>query len=71
MAFIYSGWRAASVGEGSLTSHEALDSGVVLGAAPAARLLDHGRQAYSASRRVETVEDVAALDVLRERNARV
>ena len=28
----------------SLTSHEAFDSGVVLGAAPAARLLDHGRQ---------------------------
>lgn len=55
----------------SLTSHEAFDSGVVLGAAPAARLLDHGRQAYAASRRVETVEDVTALDVLRERSARV
>lgn len=55
----------------SLTSHEAFDSGVVLGAAAAARLLDHGRQAYAASRRVETVEDVTALDVLRERSARV
>ena len=55
----------------SLTSHEAFDSGVALGAAPAARLLDHGRQAYAASRRVETIEDVTALDVLRERSARV
>ena len=53
----------------SLTSHEAFDSGVVLGEAAAARLLDHGRQAYAAARRVETVEDVTALDVLRERSA--
>ena len=37
------------MGEGSLTSYEAFDFGVVLGAAPAARLLDHGRQAYAAS----------------------
>jgi hypothetical protein len=55
----------------SLTSHEAFDSGVVLGAAAAARLLDHGRQAYAAARRVETVEAVTALDVLRERSARI
>jgi len=55
----------------SLTSHEAFDSGVVLGAAPAARLLDHGRQAYAASRRVEAVEDVTALDVLRERSTQI
>ncbi|SPL89475.1 unnamed protein product [[Actinomadura] parvosata subsp. kistnae] len=48
----------------SLTSHEAFDSGVMLGAAPAARLLDHGRQAYAAARRVETTTEVAALDVL-------
>jgi hypothetical protein len=48
----------------SLTSHEAFDSGVVLGAAPAARLLDHGRQAYAAARRVETAAQVAALEVL-------
>ncbi|MGP4104397.1 helix-turn-helix domain-containing protein [Nonomuraea sp. KM90] len=48
----------------SLTSHEAFDSGVVLGAVPAARLLDHGRQAYAAARRVETAAEVAALDVL-------
>lgn len=55
----------------SLTSHEAFDSGVVLGAVPAARLLDHGRQAYAGARRVETVEDVTALEVLRERSARI
>ncbi len=55
----------------SLTSHEAFDSGVTLGAAAAIRLLDHGRQAYAAARRVETIEDVAALDVLRDRSPRV
>jgi hypothetical protein len=44
---------------------------MIFGAARAARLLDHGRQAYAASRRVETVEDLTALDVLRERSARV
>lgn len=55
----------------SLTSHEAFDSGVVLGAAAAARLLDHGRQAYAAARQVETIEAVTALKVLRERSARI
>jgi hypothetical protein len=54
----------------SLTSHEAFDCGVVLGPAAAARLLDHGRQAYAAARRVETVEHVSALDVLQERSSR-
>jgi transcriptional regulator with XRE-family HTH domain len=54
----------------SLTSNEAFDSGVVLGAVPARRLLDHGRQAYAASRRVETIEQVAALEVVRERATR-
>jgi hypothetical protein len=34
----------------SLTSAEAFDSGVALGSVPARRLLDHGRQAYAASR---------------------
>ncbi len=53
----------------SLTSHEAFDSGVMLGAAPAGRLLDHGRQAYAAARRVESVGEVTALPVLRERSA--
>lgn len=53
----------------SLTCHEAFDSGVVLDASAAARLLDHGRQAYAAGRRVETQETIAALDVLRERSA--
>jgi transcriptional regulator with XRE-family HTH domain len=54
----------------SLTSHEAFDSGIVLGAVAAVRLLDHGRQAYAAARRVETAEDVAALTVLRKRSQR-
>ncbi|MCM3884614.1 helix-turn-helix transcriptional regulator [Frankia sp. R82] len=53
----------------SLTSHEAFDSGVLLGRAAAARLLDHGRQAYAAARRVESAGEVTALDVLRERRA--
>jgi hypothetical protein len=55
----------------SLTSYEAFDSGVVLGAVPAARLLDHGRQAYAGGRRAETIEDVTALEVLRERSAQI
>ena len=45
----------------SLTSHEAFDSAVVLGAAAAARLLDHGRQAYAAARRIETAEEIRDL----------
>ncbi|MFI0793044.1 helix-turn-helix transcriptional regulator [Micromonospora rubida] len=60
--------RAAVVPIPSLTSHEAFDSGVLLGAGPASRLLDHGRQAYAAARRIETLDDVEALDVLRERS---
>jgi transcriptional regulator with XRE-family HTH domain len=54
----------------SLTSHEAFDSGVVLGAAPAVRLLDHGRQAYAGARRIETIEQVGDLEVVRERSGR-
>lgn len=45
----------------SLTSHEAFDSGVVFGQAVAARLLDHGRQAYAAARRAETINEIRAL----------
>jgi hypothetical protein len=51
----------------SLTSHEAFDCGIALGAVAAVRLLDHGRQAYAAARKIETLESVAALDVVRER----
>lgn len=58
--------RMAVVPIPSMTSYEAFDSGVVLGPAVAARLIDHGRQAYAASRRVETVEQVSRLDVLRK-----
>jgi transcriptional regulator with XRE-family HTH domain len=54
----------------SLTSHEAFDCGVALGPVAAARLLDHGRQAYAAARRIETAAEVSALDVLRERSPR-
>ncbi|HUY45501.1 MAG TPA: helix-turn-helix transcriptional regulator [Streptosporangiaceae bacterium] len=47
----------------SLTSHEAFDSGVIFGPAVAARLLDHGRQAYAAARRVETLGEIRDLKV--------
>ncbi len=52
----------------SLTSAEAFDSGMALGGTAAWRLLDHGRQAYAASRRVESRELLAALDVIRDRS---
>ena len=42
----------------SLTSHEAFDSGVVFGPSVAARLLDHGRQAYAAARPIETIAEI-------------
>jgi len=51
----------------SLTSAEAFDSGVSLGAAVASRLVDHGRQLYAAARRVESIELVSQLEVLREK----
>ena len=50
----------------SLTSHEAFDSGVVFGPAAAARLVDHGRQAYAAARRIETIAQIRDLRVVRE-----
>jgi hypothetical protein len=34
------------------------------------RLRDHGRQAYASARKVETPQDIAGLDVLREGNRR-
>lgn len=52
----------------SLTSFEAFDSGIVLGPAAAARLLDHGRQAYASARKIETAEQADRLDVVRERH---
>jgi transcriptional regulator with XRE-family HTH domain len=48
----------------SLTSHEAFDSGVVFGPAAAARLVDHGRQAYAAARRIETPAQIRDLRVV-------
>jgi len=60
--------QMAAVPIPSLTSAEAFDSGMALGGPAARRLLDHGRQAYAASRRVESPELAAALDVIRDRN---
>ncbi|HET9896706.1 MAG TPA: helix-turn-helix transcriptional regulator [Streptosporangiaceae bacterium] len=60
--------QMAAVPIPSLTSAEAFDSGMALGGPAARRLLDHGRQAYAASRRVESPERAAALDVIRDRN---
>jgi len=68
--FLCASERMAVVPIPSLTSHEAFDSGVVLGVAPAMRLLDHGRQAYAAARRIETPEQVGDLEVVRGRSAR-
>ena len=53
----------------SLTSHEAFDSGVVFGPAAAARLVDHGRQAYAAARRIETAAEIGDLRVVRDGGA--
>jgi transcriptional regulator with XRE-family HTH domain len=63
--FFVASERMAVVVIPSLTSHEGFDSGVVLGAAAAARLVDHGRQAYAAAVKVETIEHASKLDVLR------
>jgi transcriptional regulator with XRE-family HTH domain len=54
----------------SLTSHEAFDSGIRLGAPEAGRLLDHGRQAYAAARKVETVAAIEELSTMAERGTR-
>jgi hypothetical protein len=62
--------RMAVVPIPSLTSHEAFDCGIALGDDAALRLLDHGRQAYAAARKVETPRDIAGLDVLREGSRR-
>jgi transcriptional regulator with XRE-family HTH domain len=53
----------------SLTSHEAFDSGVVFGPAAAARLVDHGRQAYAAARQIESLAEVGDLRVIRHGRA--
>lgn len=59
--------QMAAVPIPSLTSAEAFDSGVALGPAVAGRLLDHGRQAYAGARRVETLQQVVELEVVRDR----
>jgi hypothetical protein len=53
----------------SLTSHEAFDSGVVFAPAAAARLVDHGRQAYAAARRIETLAQIRDLRVVKDGKA--
>ena len=53
--------HAAVVPIPSLTSADAFDSGVLLGAEAARRLIDHARQCYAAARRVETPAAVQAL----------
>ena len=58
--------QMAAVPIPSLTSAEAFDSGVVLGTVAARRLLDHGRQAYAAARKIESSEQVAELAVIRD-----
>jgi transcriptional regulator with XRE-family HTH domain len=63
--------RIAVVPIPSLTSHEAFDSGIVLGPVPAMRLLDHGRQAYAAATRVETIAQVEDLEVVHGRGAQM
>lgn len=67
--FFVASERMAVVPIPSLTSHEGFDSGVVLGAGAARRLLDHGRQAYAAAVKVETIEEASRLDVLRRLRA--
>lgn len=49
----------------SLTSAEAFDSGILLGPKAAERLIDHARQCYAAAKRVETVQAIRALPVVR------
>ena len=66
--FFCAGERMAVIPIPSVTSHEAFDCGATLGADAAVRLLDHGRQAYAAARKVTTPEDIAGLGVLREGN---
>jgi hypothetical protein len=53
----------------SLTSHEAFYSGVVFGPAAAARLVDLGRQAYAAARRIETLAQIRDLQVVKDGKA--
>jgi hypothetical protein len=50
----------------SLTSHEAFENEVVFGPAVAAGLIDHGRQAYAAARRVETLAEARSLRVVND-----
>lgn len=59
--------RAAVVPIPSLTSAEGFDSGLRLGPQAASRYIDHVRQCYAGARRIESVEALRALPVLRHR----
>jgi hypothetical protein len=52
----------------SLTSSEAFDSGVLLEAGVAERLIDHARQVYAGARRVETEQALQDLPTVRSEN---
>jgi transcriptional regulator with XRE-family HTH domain len=67
--FFVASERMAVVPIPSLTSHDAFDSGIVLGSGAAVRLLEHGRQAYAAAAKVETIELASRLKVMRNRGA--
>ena len=58
--------REAVVVIPSLTAADAFDTGVVLGAVGAAGLVAHGREAFAASRRLDSVAEVDGLTVLGE-----
>ena len=60
--FFVASEHAAVVPIPSLTSAYGFDSGVLLGAQSAARLLDHARQCYAAATRVETLDALHQLD---------
>jgi transcriptional regulator with XRE-family HTH domain len=49
----------------SLTSAEAFDCGMLLGAAVSTRLLDHARQCYAASQKIETDQALRDLETVR------
>lgn len=59
--FLCASERGAVVPIPSLTSSEAFDSGVLFESAVAERLIDHARQLYAGSRKIETTQAVDEL----------
>ncbi|MDG4834875.1 helix-turn-helix transcriptional regulator [Solwaraspora sp. WMMD1047] len=62
--FIVSSDNAAVLPVPSLTTAEAFDTGLLLGADAAVGLVHHVREAYAGARRVETIDAVRALPIL-------